>query len=147
MALGRAQPRSGAVTRAPPVRPRAAPADTWRRPAIARRARHRSGAVTPMSIPSNHPARNWRRVTRSHPCPVCGRPDWCSLSADGTVARCMRVAEGACRTGTQRDGATYYLHRLGGAAAAPPPPLPPPGGHAPDRADPDTLHAVYGALL
>jgi hypothetical protein len=58
----------------------------------------------------------------------------------------MRVAEGAYRTGTQRDGTTYHLHRLDGTRTAPPLPLPP-GGTAPDRADPDTLHAVYSALL
>lgn len=32
------------------------------------------------------------RVSRQHPCPVCGRPDWCGLSEDGAVAICMRVA-------------------------------------------------------
>ena len=36
-----------------------------------------------------------RRVTRARPCPVCGRPDWCSVTVDGTLAICMRVPEGA----------------------------------------------------
>lgn len=33
----------------------------------------------------------WVRVTRTHPCPVCQKPDWCGVSADGNVAHCMRV--------------------------------------------------------
>ena len=34
---------------------------------------------------------DWTRVTHEHPCPVCERPDWCGISADGTAACCMRV--------------------------------------------------------
>ncbi|HKX28406.1 MAG TPA: relaxase domain-containing protein [Blastocatellia bacterium] len=34
------------------------------------------------------------RVKRSSPCPVCHKPDWCSVSADGGLAICMRVASG-----------------------------------------------------
>lgn len=30
-----------------------------------------------------------KRVTRSHPCPVCGKPDWCGYT--DTIAICMRV--------------------------------------------------------
>ena len=33
---------------------------------------------------------NWLRVTKKNPCPVCGKPDWCGVSADGTMAICMR---------------------------------------------------------
>ncbi len=33
----------------------------------------------------------WLRVTPKHPCPICGKPDWCSYTADGEVVRCMRV--------------------------------------------------------
>jgi hypothetical protein len=58
----------------------------------------------------------------------------------------MRLAEGAFRTKTDKNGAEYHLHRLNGAAPAPCPP-PPPAGPAPDRADAANLHAVYGALL
>ena len=25
------------------------------------------------------------RVSKDHPCPICGKPDWCSLSADEAV--------------------------------------------------------------
>jgi hypothetical protein len=58
----------------------------------------------------------------------------------------MRVAEGAFKTKTDKNGAEYHLHRLDGAA--PPPSAPPPAfGPAPDRADADALHRVYSALL
>ena len=33
----------------------------------------------------------WRRVTRQSPCPVCNKPDWCSLTRDGAVVVCMRI--------------------------------------------------------
>lgn len=33
----------------------------------------------------------WIRVSREQPCEVCGKPDYCTRAADGTVAKCMRV--------------------------------------------------------
>jgi hypothetical protein len=51
----------------------------------------------------------WNRASRSNPCPVCHRPDWCSTSGDGAVAVCMRIADGA-HSRTRNGG---YLHRLG----------------------------------
>ena len=33
----------------------------------------------------------WIRVTKVNPCPICKKPDWCGVSADGEVAICMRV--------------------------------------------------------
>ena len=33
----------------------------------------------------------WRRVTKQHRCPICGKPDWCCYTADGSVVMCMRV--------------------------------------------------------
>src|SRR6516162_4322057 len=32
---------------------------------------------------------DWRRVTKEHPCPRCGKPDWCVISK--TTVLCMRV--------------------------------------------------------
>jgi ATP-dependent exoDNAse (exonuclease V) alpha subunit len=31
------------------------------------------------------------RVRRKDPCPICNRPNWCSVSADRAIAICMRV--------------------------------------------------------
>lgn len=35
---------------------------------------------------------NFDRVSKSNPCPVCGKEDWCLLSKDGGTAICMRQA-------------------------------------------------------
>jgi 5S rRNA maturation endonuclease (ribonuclease M5) len=33
----------------------------------------------------------WKRVTARRPCPICDKPDWCTISDDGTLACCMRA--------------------------------------------------------
>lgn len=48
------------------------------------------------------------RVSRQHPCPICGKPDWCGVSADGAVCVCMRVSDGALKR-TPNGG---HLHIL-----------------------------------
>jgi hypothetical protein len=58
-------------------------------------------------------ATTWRRVSRSSRCPICGKPDWCSVSADGAVAICPRVES------RRRCGEAGYLHRLIDAPAGP----------------------------
>ena len=35
---------------------------------------------------------SWVRVNKNKPCPICGKPDWCSVTVDG-ACRCMRVQE------------------------------------------------------
>jgi hypothetical protein len=42
----------------------------------------------------------WRRCSKSLICPICDRPDWCGISADGALAHCMRIAsDWTCRKG------------------------------------------------
>jgi len=96
---------------------------------------------------TNRRAGNWRRVSRNHPCPICKNPDWCSVTADGALAKCQRVATGAFRTKTDKNGAEYYLHRLNDAAPLAPAPPPRPSSSGAERADADQLHHVYSALL
>lgn len=48
----------------------------------------------------------WRRVSRRNPCLVCSKPDWCTLTADGAAAGCMRVESDKLL----RNGG--WLHRL-----------------------------------
>lgn len=45
-------------------------------------------------------------VSREHPCPICEKPDWCSVSPDGRVVCCGRVDQGSFRQ--NRDG--RFLH-------------------------------------
>ncbi len=51
---------------------------------------------------------DWLRVSRSKPCPVCGKPDWCLVSEDGSTAICPRTPEGAVK----QTKASGYLHKL-----------------------------------
>ena len=90
---------------------------------------------------------NWRCVTRAHPCPICKSPGWCSITADGGLAKCMKVEAGSFKTKADKNGQPYYLHRLDGAARpeTAPPPRPPNPGVKP--ADADHLHRAYSALL
>jgi hypothetical protein len=99
-----------------------------------------------MSLPPVRARNNWVCVTKGAPCPICKEPDWCSVTGDGALAKCMRVEEGCWRSSTDRNGARYYLHRLDGAARPDPTPPRPPGPKAP-RAAPDLLHRAYSALL
>ncbi len=55
----------------------------------------------------------WIRVRRSLRCPICDRPDWCVISADGASVICMRVAEGSVSEVTSKIG-LGYLHHLNG---------------------------------
>lgn len=32
---------------------------------------------------------NWKRVTRQNPCPICGKPDWCTVGE--IFIQCMRI--------------------------------------------------------
>jgi hypothetical protein len=70
------------------------------------------------------------------------------VSTDGDLALCRRVNDGTAKVRQYKDGGEYYCYRLHGAAT--PAPLPEPTA-APEteakRADPDTLHRVYSALL
>ncbi len=51
---------------------------------------------------------DWRRVSKSSPCPVCGGPDNCTISSDGSAVWCGRVQE---RSVKQNDGG-QFLHLL-----------------------------------
>lgn len=48
----------------------------------------------------------WARVSREKPCPICGKPDWCLRSDDGTAAICGRVES------PRRVGDAGWMHRL-----------------------------------
>ncbi len=48
---------------------------------------------------------NWIRVSKCAPCLICGKPDWCMRSRDGTVAICCRIA-------SERHINAGWIHRL-----------------------------------
>lgn len=75
---------------------------------------------------------NWVRVSQRTPCPLCDKPDNCTVSRDGRMVWCGRVAEGAIR----RNDGGQYLHRLSDERAFLPPVNPrPKRKHAAPRKD------------
>jgi len=36
-------------------------------------------------------SQDWKYVTKSNPCALCGKPDWCSVSPDGNAVLCRRT--------------------------------------------------------
>ncbi len=89
---------------------------------------------------------NWRRVTKADPCPICRKPDWCQVSADGEVAHCMKSDGGK----PAKSGG--WIHRLrddgraggGGAMKRPIPKPKPAGGSSKDWAK---VHAGLRAKM
>lgn len=86
-----------------------------------------------------------RNVSPAYPCPICGKPDWCSVSEDGDVCLCRRQGD-TSQERTDKNGERYYLHRLRPTLLPSAPQYSLADGDR-RRADPDTLHRVYSALL
>lgn len=61
-----------------------------------------------------NPSGRWMRCSRKHPCPVCGKADWCCWLNTGEVFWCMRVSEGDVagfrrgRTHPTAGGTSWY---------------------------------------
>ena len=51
---------------------------------------------------------DWLRVSRSEPCPICLRADWCLVAPDGSAVICARIEDGSAN----RCGEAGWLHRL-----------------------------------
>jgi len=54
---------------------------------------------------------SWREVTRTKPCPVCHKPDYCAWTPDGRKIRCMRggdVPAGMRRVGMDGNGGELF---------------------------------------
>ena len=53
---------------------------------------------------------DWAEVKKlKRDCPICGKPDWCTVSLDGQYARCMRIAN--ANPSKSGEG---YIYRLEG---------------------------------
>lgn len=59
----------------------------------------------------------WHRVSAKHPCRICGKPDWCTCTDDGSAC-CMRVASSR----PLRNGGWLHAGDAGAARTVPPPP-------------------------
>lgn len=54
-------------------------------------------------------SQKWMRCTRKHPCPICGKPDWCVYLNDGSIVLCMRKENGHPSSGD----AGGWVYRMG----------------------------------
>jgi len=84
-------------------------------------------------------------VSQEYPCSVCGKPDWCSVSDDNIFAVCRRKSDGTGERKVDASGTDYWLYKLKDSPLENVPRDDPP--EVSERADPDTLDRVYGALL
>jgi hypothetical protein len=82
------------------------------------------------------------RCHRSNPCPICGKPDWCSMASDSSFVICMRVSRGS-RFETRNGG---YLHRCGALSNLSPLVYTAKSDASIIRSV-ESRHAVYSALL
>lgn len=53
----------------------------------------------------------YRWVTRREPCLICGKPDWCSRTADGKISFCARTTDGADRLSRKEGWGVFYNDR------------------------------------
>jgi hypothetical protein len=51
----------------------------------------------------------FKAVTQKNPCAICGKPSWCSRTADGKTLLCRRVSLGGIRK-VDKSGCEYFLH-------------------------------------
>ena len=90
----------------------------------------------------------WRDVTKKNPCPICGKPDWCSTNG---IFVCCRRGDGGGIERQDKSGGTYWLYRVdsGGIDYSPKEAefLEPPPSKDSNRASPDILHKVYSNFL
>lgn len=59
----------------------------------------------------SQPRSDMDRVSKTDPCPICKRADWCLVAPDKSAAICMRHAEGSVRE-IECGGGIGYLHIL-----------------------------------
>jgi len=89
----------------------------------------------------------WCHVSHSDPCGICGKPDWCAVSADGTWTLCRRVDNGTGLHRVDKAGGEFWLYRIGAHSSSAWPTHELPTQQHVEGADPITLDQVYRALL
>lgn len=53
----------------------------------------------------------YQRVSRKRPCLICGKPDWCSRTANDSISFCARVTAGADRVSRKERWGVFYHDR------------------------------------
>ncbi len=53
----------------------------------------------------------YQRVSRKRPCLICGKPDWCSRTADDSISFCARVTAGADRLSRRERWGVFFHDR------------------------------------
>lgn len=53
----------------------------------------------------------YKRVSRTRPCLICGKPDWCSRASDDSISFCARVTAGADRLSSKEGWGVFYHDR------------------------------------
>ena len=53
----------------------------------------------------------YKRVSRTRPCLICGKPDWCSRAGDDSISFCARVTTGADRVSRKEGWGVFYHDR------------------------------------
>lgn len=53
----------------------------------------------------------YQRVSRKRPCLICGKPDWCSRTANDSISFCARVTAGADRVSRRERWGVFYHDR------------------------------------
>jgi hypothetical protein len=85
-----------------------------------------------------------KRVTRRHPCKICGAPKWCGISEDEGIAICMHIADGAIKDSANGG----YIHSLRESSDwIPSARYNPPKSITPVIASLSRRHLVFEALL
>ena len=53
----------------------------------------------------------YQRVSRKRPCLICGKPDWCSRTANDSISFCARITAGADRLSRKERWGVFYHDR------------------------------------
>ena len=86
----------------------------------------------------------WRDVTKRNPCPICGKPDWCSTNE---VFVCCRRGDGGGVERQDKSGGTYWLYRIvSDMADYDVKFIEPPPSQDSRRAEPGVLHSIYSSF-
>lgn len=90
----------------------------------------------------------YRRVSKKRPCCICGKPDWCSTTATGSISFCARSTTNADRISPHGWGVFYdYVPRLQSKRPFRPIPARKKFAHSPALAPPEIRDRVYRKLI